>query len=194
MKHFQHIASDVDVAPLMLQIEAQPELWDAHRMRKDSPGTPHSRMSDIWIRYNDIARFDPTNPAAFNGEHIPIWYPAWRALPALRPLVLDLMAHVQGEMLGGVLITRIPPGEGIDRHADNSWHVRQYPDKFYLSLQSAPGANFVCSHNGVEETLCPTTGDIWMFDNRKEHWVENKSNVDRITLIVCIRTELFGSH
>jgi len=188
MQHFLQVASGVDVEPLMSEISAHHELWDAHKERKESNGTPHSRMSDIWVRYNDKARYKDRE--SFNAEHVPVWYPAWYALPALRPIIFDLMAAVQGEMLGGVLITRIPAGGGIAPHVDCGWHVEYY-DKFYVSLRSAPGAEFFCDHDGVTEALNPAVGDIWRFDNRKNHWVENRSGQDRITLIVCIRTDKF---
>lgn len=188
MKHFLQIASGVDVAPLIAAIDAQPELWDSHRERKESDGSPHARMSDIWIRYNDKARYKDRE--SFNAEHVPVWYPAWHALPELRPIIFGLMAAVDGEMLGGVLITRIPPGGGIAPHVDQGWHVEYY-DKFYVSLRSDPGAEFWCDHGCIAEALNPKVGDIWRFDNRKNHWVENNSSTDRVTLIVCIRTDKF---
>lgn len=190
-KHFLKVLAGIDVAPVLSQLDAHPELWNSQSLRKAAPGSPHSQMSDIWVRYNDPSRIDLANREAFNDEHIPVWYPAWKALPALRPLVLGLATEVQAEMIGGVLITRIPPGEGIAPHVDRGWHVDYY-DKIYLSLRSAPGADFVCEHEGRIERLNPHPGDVYLFDNRKRHWVENNSDEDRITLIICLRTEMFG--
>lgn len=190
MRHFVKVAEKVNVSPLVEQINSHPELWNAHGLRKERNGSPHTQMSDIWVRYNDIARLDPENPRAFNNEHVPVWYPAWDVLTELRPIVFNLMANVQGEMIGGVLITRIPTGGGIAPHVDDGWHVNTF-DKFYLSLKSAPRANFVCDHDGTTEVLNPRVGDIWRFDNRKRHWVENFSGADRITCIICIKTDKF---
>lgn len=190
MRHFLKISEGIDVAPINAELAAHPELWDQFSSRKVSAGTPHSGMSDIWVRYNAIDRLDRANPRTFNDEHVPVWYPAWEKLPALRSIIFDLMSEVEGEMLGGVLITRIPPGQGIDKHIDNSWHVA-YFDKFYVSLQSAAGAEFSCEVDGVAETLNPKAGEIWRFDNKKLHWVKNNSDQDRVTLIVCIRTDMF---
>ncbi|MDN8066333.1 aspartyl/asparaginyl beta-hydroxylase domain-containing protein [Burkholderia vietnamiensis] len=187
MRNFLKIDDGVDVAPLVVAIDAHPELWDSHKERKTSDGSPHTGMSDIWVRYNDIRKY--RDRQSFNDEHVPVWYPAYHALPEMRPILFDLMATVQGEMLGGVLITRIPPGAGIAAHVDEGWHVEYY-DKFYVSLRSAPGAEFYCDEGGVE-VLNPKEGEIWRFDNRKNHWVENNSDRDRITLIVCIRTEKY---
>lgn len=193
LKHFLKIADGVRVGPLVEELLARPGLWDINTLRKTVGDKPHARMSDIWVRYNDFTRYDPERPAAFNDEHVPVWYDAWNLLPSLKPIVHSLMAMVEGEMLGGVLITRIPPGQGIGRHVDRGWHVEYY-DKFYVSLKSAPGADFVCEQGGVTERLNPKPGEVWLFDNRKPHWVENNSMEERITLIVCIRTEMFGRH
>lgn len=191
MKHFTHIASGIDVGPLLAQLQDHPELWDAYPLRRTGKGTPHTGMTDIFVRYNNIEPFIAKNDfRGFNDEHVPVWYPAWEKLPALRPIVFGLMAAVEGEMLGGVLITKIETGKGIERHIDSGWHVG-YFDKFYVSLKSEPGADFCCEVDGEVETLNPRPGEIWRFDNRKPHWVANASGADRITLIVCIRTELF---
>ena len=189
MKHFSKIYDGVDVAPLMAEIDANPQLWDAYNTRRTGNGTPHAEMTDIWVRYNDITPYlKAGSMAGFNDPHLPVWYPAFDALPSLKPILFELMAKVEGEMLGGVLITRIPPGCGIDPHIDKNWHV-DYFDKYYISLQSAEGANFCCDHDGVLEKLSPQVGECWLFDNRKNHWVENNSNQDRITLIICARTK-----
>lgn len=187
MKYFTKI-TDYDVADLARQLRDHPDLWNAHALRKTAVGSPHSRMNDIWVRYNDVAPFRESGDySTFNDPHVPIWYPAWKLLPALRPIIFDLMTLVEGEMLGGVLITRIPPGQGIAKHIDKGWHVAYY-SKYYLSIQSSPGAEFHCA----DEVLTPVTGEVYLFDNKLEHWVENKSNVDRITLIVCIRANKEG--
>lgn len=187
MKHFELISEGIDVAPLLAELDANPWLWDQHSRRKTAPGTPHAGMSDIWVRYNDDTQARLTGDwTGFNDEHVPVWYPAWEALPSLRPIVFDLMAKVQGEMLGGVLITKIPPGAGIAPHTDSGWHVDYY-EKFYLSLKSKPGARFWCDDGGIKEALEPRPGQIWLFDNHKIHWVTNDSDDDRITLIICIR-------
>lgn len=192
MRNFIKIADGIDVKPLLSQLDANPELWDAHSIRKTAPNSPHNRMSDIWVRYRDVAPFEKAGDyRTFNDEHIPIWYPSWKALPGLRPIIFNLMAMTEGEMLGGVLITRIPAGQGIAPHADRGWHVQQY-DKFYLSLRSSPGAGFYCDAGGSLDILEPEPGEIYLFDNRLNHWVENKSSEDRITLITCIRTEKYG--
>lgn len=179
MNNFLKI-SDVDVSAINEQLESNPDLWGAFSWRKSL--RVHSEMTDIWVRYNDYKNLG----SHFNDEHEGVWYPAYEILPALKGIIFPLMSEVEGERLGGVLITKIPPGKGIATHVDSGWHVNHY-DKFYISLKSAPGAKFIC----YEETLEPKTGECWRFDNRLPHSVKNDSEEDRITLIVCIRTEKY---
>jgi hypothetical protein len=188
MNHFELICEGVDVEPLAMLLDSRPDLWNTHRIRKESPGSPHAQMSDIWVRYNDVAPYESSGDyRRFNDVHVPIWYPAYDVLaPFVRPVIAELMARVEGEMLGGVLITKIPPGGRIAPHLDYGWHVEYY-EKFYLSIQSAPGSIFGCDDGGIIEQLNPKTGEIWLFDNKKNHWVVNGSDIDRITMIICIR-------
>lgn len=175
--------------PILIELQRQPELWNQYRLRKDIPNGPHSEMSDIWVRYRDINEYQKEHGNdyyKFNDEHESVWYPSYYAIPQLRPLIFWLMARVEGERLGGVLITKIPPGGKIAKHRDFGWHVANY-DKYYVSLKSAPGANFYCD----DEVINPQQGDVWLFDNKHEHWVENNSTEDRITLIVCIQSHRF---
>lgn len=191
MRHFTKIMSGIDVAPLLAQLELHPELWDEISYRRTGYGTPHGEMTDIWVRYRDIRPFiERGDFSGFNDEHVPMWYPAWKKLPALHSIVFDLMAAVDGEMIGAVLITKIPPGGKITRHVDAGWHVENF-SKFYLALKNDTGSEFVCDHGGCVESLNSKPGEIWLFDNRKPHWVINDSDRNRITLIICIRTELF---
>lgn len=187
MLYFQKMPYQIDVRELNAQLAAQPDLWGKHGWRKNDTSKVHAEMTDIWVRYNDISKY-PTFDIRFNDEHVPVWYEAWRKLPALHPIIRKLMVDEEGEMLGGVLITQIPPGGRIAPHEDKGWHVGYY-DKFYISLESAPGATFHCG----SEVINPETGDCWRFDNRREHWVNNDSRQFRRTLIVCIRTEKYAA-
>lgn len=191
---FPLVISGVDTSRLRQQLLDNPQLWNSVSLRKTYPGTPHAEMDDIWVRYNDISKFNSLYPAAFNEEHVPVNYPAWHLLDAVQDIIFSLMAHERGEMLGAVLITKIPPGCKIYPHIDRSWHV-DYFEKYYLSLESSPGARFWCRPaDGPAQYLEPEVGNIHLFDNRKLHWVDNDSKTDRITLIICIRTAKYGRY
>jgi hypothetical protein len=182
---------ETNTSALHKEIINKPELWN-QRPERCVGESPHREASDMWIRYNDIQRLnDPTRN--FHEEHIPIWYPAYFALKEqIDPLIFGLMRRVNGEVLGGVLITKVPARKKIYPHVDKSWHVDYY-DKFYIQLAGAAGCEF-CSEDdeGQVQKNTPLKDQVHLFDNRFKHWVNNDSDVDRMTLIVCIRTQMFG--
>jgi quercetin dioxygenase-like cupin family protein len=107
-----------------------------------------------------------------------------RCALGIKPLCLDLMRAVEGVELGGVLITRIPPGAECKPHTDPGWHARRY-DKYAVQITSAPGQRF----HFEGESLETKPGDLFWFDNQFTHWVTNPTAYERVTLIVCIRKE-----
>ena len=181
MRYFHKFCQGIETMYLMQQIMRQPELWDQQRLRTTHPGTPHSEVSDIWLRFNRLPEVG--NEALVLDEHESINWPAFDALPAARAIVFDLMRAVEGERLGRVLITRLAPGKRIAPHVDGGSHAVYY-DRYHVGLQIRPGALFRAGN----ETVQMATGDCWWFDNSQEHEVINNSDDDRITLIVDIRT------
>lgn len=177
MQRIKPVASGFDVKPLVAAL-ADPGLWDRIRFRKEA--YEHSQMSDIWVRYNDIKNLGEH----FNDEHESVWYPIYHEIQEFRPLVFDVMGLVFGERLGGVLVTKIPPGQEVRPHVDFGWHARYY-EKFALQLQGHEAQSF----NFEGEKLVPKTGDLYTFNNSFQHWVVNDSPIDRITMIICIKRD-----
>jgi quercetin dioxygenase-like cupin family protein len=174
----------LNVVPLLLELKNNPQLWNEHKYRTSNPTSPHREVDDIWVRYNRMEVLENA-PELFNAEHDSVWYPAIERLPSLRKMALDLMHYVGGERLGGILITRVKPGCRVYPHHDcGAWHSAYY-DKYAIQLESAPGQSF--DFDG--ESLSASPGDTYWFNNQKVHWVNNNSDVDRITVIVCIRTD-----
>lgn len=182
MVDFLHIAQHIDVAPLRAALARQPELFGQHPQRTTSPNSPHREVSDIWVRFNAPQNIGPH----FSDAHDSVWYPAWYALPELHGLVFDLMRHVQGERLGGILITKLTPGGKVSPHIDKGWHAAYY-EKFYIAIQNPLGAVF----QFPGQDLIAKDGDCFWFTNAVLHGVINESSQERIALIVCIKTDLF---
>lgn len=174
--------SPIDVGAAVAEIDANPKLWNQFTLRKGY--APHSDMSDIWVRYNAWKNFKPRSPLKFHDEHHSTWYPAYDKLPALRPLIFGLMNNFAGTELGGVLITRIPPGRQIGRHKDVGWHAGFFARKFAIMLRSNHKQAF-CFDN---ESMLTDPGEVFEFDNAHDHWVVNDSDSERMTLIVSLRT------
>jgi hypothetical protein len=181
------VTKSLDVLPLQKELLANLDEFDKYDYRRTFPNSPHAQMNDIWARYNDVIPFEAKGSLeGFEAEHDSIWYPVIDKIPSVKNVVFDLMRIVDGERLGGVLITKLPPGGHIARHTDAGWHA-QYYDKFYVPILNSEGSTF-----GFDDGIInPDLGDAWWFDNSNPHWVDNKSDTDRIAMIVCIRTEMF---
>lgn len=182
MRNFQLLATNVDIMPLYHAVIRQPELWNRENLRTTHPETPHKQVSDIWIRFNDMDKVR-ANVAEILDEHESIWQPSSYLLPQARPIIFDLMRRVEGERLGRVIITRLPPGGSIEPHVDGGEHAAYY-DRYHVLLNNLPGSMF---YAGDEEVFMPTAS-VWWFDNSKMHSVVNHSADDRLTMIVDIRT------
>jgi hypothetical protein len=186
MAEMQKIFEGICVARLLDQLDEHPELWDKHNMRTSLyPDSPHRNAHDIWLRFNAFENFDPANPQAFLDEHEPVWYPAIEDLPEAKKIIEEIALICGIEEIGGVLITKIPAGKSIFPHADSGWNCHYFLEKYLLLLQSAPGQHF-CYKDEIHEG---EAGDLFIFDNRTVHWVENWADVDRISLIISGRHE-----
>lgn len=174
----------LNVEPLKQALHRHNYLFGEYPFRATAPGSPHAEMEDIWIRYNDIRPcLESGDLSYFADEHDSIWYPSYYLLPEVHKPIFDIMQAVRGERLGGVLITKLPPGGMIQPHTDAGWHAEYY-DKYFVPIQNAKGAVF-----GFDDGIIdPEEGDVYWFDNSKNHWVANNSIEDRIAMIVCIKT------
>ena len=182
ISHFK-VAENLDTSALLLALKRQPWLFGQYNLRQNSYA--HSEMTDIWVRYNNAAPYIAQGDFEFiNAEHDSIWYPAYYMLPQLRPLIFDLMARVEGERLGAVLITKLPPGGRIQSHVDLGWHAAYY-DKYYIPLENEPGAVFSFPDGDIPAKV----GEAYWFENAVPHSVQNNSDSDRLALVVCIRSD-----
>jgi mannose-6-phosphate isomerase-like protein (cupin superfamily) len=174
------IADGVETLPLRLELARNAQLWDQRPDRRLYTGTPHAAMTDITVRYMPEA--DLSDLEVRRREHRNVFWPAWHALPALRPVVFGLMARVQAVELGSILITRLPPGKSIEPHSDaGNWAPSYYTTKCHWTVQG--GALVTC-----EDEVCEfRDGSVWTFNNLLVHSVENHGNEDRISVIVSMR-------
>ncbi len=165
----------INVAPIYWALLKNPSLWNQNTARTEDEKSPHFGLDDIWARFGEQER-------AVDGEaHDSKWYPSSDIL-GIKPLVYDIFRFAEGDELGGVLITRIPPGKMCKPHTDPGWHARRY-QKFAVQITSAPGQKF-CFEGEELETK---PGDLFWFDNQFTHWVTNETPYERVTMIICIR-------
>ncbi|MES2729919.1 MAG: aspartyl/asparaginyl beta-hydroxylase domain-containing protein [Pseudomonadota bacterium] len=186
MRNFMKVCDGINVSQIALQLKQKPHLWDQNKQRKEKSDSPHTAMSDIWIRYNDDTEAKASGDYSnFNKMHYPVWYPVISELPEIRNIAMALMGKMGATHLGGVLITKIPAGGHIKPHIDGDWHAKFYNCKLYIPLQS----NAKCINRCEDEYVVMRDGECWYFNNLVEHEVMNNGDDDRMTLIVCMRVE-----
>lgn len=181
------VAYGLNVTPLNLAIIRRPELWKEDTYLRDYPQGPFKEIESIMLRFPVKGVLESEEElqkhlTAYD-QHESIDYPAYALLTEARPIVMGLMSQVGGERLGRVMINKISPGGRIFPHADTPAHAEYY-DRFHVVLQSAPGVDFRCG----DEHVYMGVGDVWWFQNLEEHEVINNSAVDRIHIIIDIRT------
>jgi Aspartyl/Asparaginyl beta-hydroxylase len=170
----ERVGTGAQVAPLLWELQAHPELWDQHTQRiKESDF--HAGTNDIWARYAE-------GGVVVDGPHDSVWYQdVAPILPQVKLLVAGVMTYVGAERLGGVFITQIPPGRNVEPHLDVGWHARFY-EKFLVQIQSGPGQKFVVE----DEWLETRPGDIYRFDGECEHAAFNPTRYNRITMLISV--------
>jgi Aspartyl/Asparaginyl beta-hydroxylase len=182
VRNFQHLASDIDVLPILHAIHRQPELWKADTYLRDYPQGPFGDTETIFVRFppcsvTELAR-DKADP------HECVWMDGAIHLPAARNFALWLLGRVEGTRLGRCMINKLRPGGRIFPHADTPIHAN-YWERYHLVLQGLPGASFRCG----DETIHMRQGEVWNFKNQFEHEVINNSADDRIHFVIDIRIE-----
>lgn len=183
MRHFLRLAEGIDVSELAAELTAKPHLWNQRRERTFE-ASPHHGVDDIWIRYR--ALHELTEPAKYLEPHFAEFYPAWRELPSLHPIIFNLMAKVRATYLGGILITRIPPGGQVKPHHDRgSWHAETMNCKMYVPIEANPD----CVNHCEDEQVVMRPGECWSFNNLVVHSVENRGKTPRVTAIICCKVE-----
>ena len=182
MRNFLRIAQGVDTMPLLHALHRNPALWNSQPFRTTYPGTPHSEVDDILLRFSDPAKCNTVSTVI--GDDKPVWHPAASVLP-WKPIVLDLMRRVEAYQLDRLLITRLAPGGRIAPHADDQGEYVNDPERerYHVVIQGLPGSLYT---NG-DETTCMRTGEVWLFDPLLVHSIQNNSEDDRIHMLVDLK-------
>lgn len=181
--HFRQLATGIPCDEVLRELDAQPDLWGRNAGRVVRIG-PHRETDDIWVRYRDPSEL--TGPESYAEPHFSTWYPAWHALPSLHPIVFALSAMVRSVHMGGILLTRIPPGCNVYPHDDRgTWHSEFHNAKVWVPLR----ANDQCLNVSGPECVVMAHGTAWQFDNLIPHSVHNRGDTERIALICCFRSE-----
>jgi quercetin dioxygenase-like cupin family protein len=181
MRNFLLMGRGINVLPLALEVLRQGHLWREDTYLRDYPQGPFRDVETIFLRFPPASVSELERSS--KDPHECVWMDGALHLPAARPLIFNLLASIQGERLGRVMLNKIAPGGRIYPHADTPVHAEYY-SRFHYVVMSSPGVAFSCG----EEQTTMQAGDLWWFNNKLVHEVVNNSAQDRIHLIIDVRT------
>jgi quercetin dioxygenase-like cupin family protein len=107
-----------------------------------------------------------------------------KIMPAFKETALGVMQLLRGVQLGRMIVTRLKPGGTIAPHEDQG-QVAKWYTRTHLVLAGKPGNMFTVE----DETVQMLTGELWWFENKRSHSCVNKSDDDRVHLIMDVRVE-----
>ena len=175
MRYFHRVVTGIDVSPLVDQLRSQPELWEP-----DPYWIANKQASILYAQDNVVLRY--MKAPGHNR-------PSLEKLPAVRRIILDLMAALEGAVLGNVVISRLRPGEQIASHIDH-WPqgIPLLYRRHQVPLSVSPGVVFRCGpeRNRMTEEVFMAPGEAWWFNNQVWHEVVNGSSEDRISMFCDI--------
>lgn len=173
MKNFQLIRDSIDVDPYLQEIAAVPNAWDLNSGRKTKIKV--QREADaIPIRGMRKSMANGRKP---RDVHESRFTNTSKNFPKIRELLTSIADELDSE-LSRARIVKLPPGGKVYAHIDRGEYYRER-DRYHLVFQTAPGNTLTCA----DEELHMRVGELWWFDNKKDHAAENASTEDRIHFI-----------
>jgi len=172
--NFRLVKSGLNVQPLLDDLRDWSHLFDKHTARQETPGSPHVDTKTIFLRWSKELSVD----TVFT-DLVAVDYPEIDCLYHAKQVILEVMKHTKAEKLGRVIIVSLKPGGQIPEHVDEGDYADHY-ERFHVCLASDAGNLFY----NEKEAVYMRPGQIWHFNHKKPHKVENKSLSERIHLIV----------
>lgn len=171
---FTRIAERVDIAPLLEELDAAPDMWSADTSRQRKVRCQrHTR--NIFLR----APKKPLPPGARNANdvHESRLAPAARRFPLALAFCERVAAELDAELGRATLVTLLPKSR-VYPHVDAGAYYR-VRDRLHLVLKSLRGSPLTAGG----ETVVMREGELWAFDNKARHFADNPSSEPRVHLI-----------
>ena len=171
--HFAKIA-EVPTQPLLAELDAAPELWQANTSRQRKVRCQR-HTENIFLR----AATKPLPPGAKNANDV-------HASRVLRPAAkfprtlgfCEEVARSVGGRLGRAMLVALLPNSRVYPHTDAGAYYR-IRDRYHLVLRSEQGSPLTVG----DETVVMREGELWAFNNKVQHSARNPSGERRIHLI-----------
>ena len=174
MRHFTRIDQEVNVEPLLAELDAAPEMWFADTSRQRKIRCQRNTRS-IFLR----APRKPLPPGAKNANDVHESRVARSARKFPRTLAwCESVADTLSGTLGRATLVALLPHGRVLPHIDAGAYYR-IRDRFHLVLRSAGGSPLAAG----DERVVMRPGELWAFNNKARHWADNPSDESRVHLI-----------
>lgn len=183
MQNFYKIGK-VDTTPIKAALTEKEYLWNQNPDRLMGFNlVEKAEFDDIWVHMPVSAVNMSRDEIMANlavASHGTKWHKAYYDLP-VKPILMHIFSHLDAEAFGRVFISRLMPGKNIFEHKDIDLDAFA---RFHVAIDNYPGAVFKCDG----EDFTPETGDVFWFNNSKNHSVINNSEFPRLTMVVDLVT------
>jgi hypothetical protein len=171
MDYFKLVQKDIDLAPLLQEIESNENAW-LHNIERQNDVPAQRETQTIALR-DAVKRPDLQKTENQESE--------WCELSTYFPLACDFMkkiANAEGGELSRAVIVRLKPKSSVYLHIDvGSYYIIR--KRYHLVLKSDAGS--ILMSGG--ETVRMKEGELWWFDNSQYHQSMNNSDDWRIHFI-----------
>ena len=158
MKNFQQLFT-FDPALLLNQITRLPKLWKEDTYLRDYPQGPFHDTETIFLRFPPASVTEMEQSQ--RDQHECINMDGMIHLPAARQLIYSLMARVEGERLGRVMINKLRPGGQVYPHADTPSHA-----DFFARLADIPSDRIGVVWLGAQDDVFGPHPEVTPTDRR----------------------------
>jgi hypothetical protein len=151
-------------------------LWNWLNLRK-APGLNHNVVDDIVLRFQPV-QGQHTLMSYFNDLDCVDYF----SQGFLKETMKLVTGTFDNSKLGRIIAAKLHPGSAIKLHKDEGDYVKAH-DRFHLVITTNSDVKFTCE----AEEIHMNAGEIWWFDNKKEHSVVNNGSTERIHVVVDMR-------
>jgi hypothetical protein len=153
-----------------------PVRFDVNLLREEVAALP----AEAWSRHpNDYQGNTAARLITVGGEQNDAVGGTMAMTPALRqsPYLQQVLASFN-TVISRCRLMRIAPGEQVPQHSDINHHWF-YRVRIHIPIYTQPSVRFYCEQEGVHMAA----GEAWIFDNWRQHRVENPSSEPRVHLV-----------
>ena len=173
MKHFRLVEKDIDVHPILEELERHDKTWGAQtgrsekvKVQREAAMIPIRGLRRSCIQGRRRRDVHESRYTSYAGQ-----FPTVKAL-------LERIAAENDAELGRARLVRLPGTARVRPHVDRGDYYR-LRDRYHLVIQSAEGSHL----RAADEQVWMQTGELWWFDNKQVHEARNEATLDRIHLI-----------